>query len=60
LRRTVLYPCRHAGTGLAQDGKAQVEQIRWIEVADVGDRVGTLPPAVLMQLYDALRLHLAL
>jgi mRNA interferase MazF len=59
-----IYPfqslLRAAWTGLPQDGKAQAEQIRWINVADVGERVGELPPALMVQLNDALRLHLAL
>jgi mRNA interferase MazF len=49
-----------AYTGLPEDAKAQAEQIRWVDVAAVGERVGTLPPPTLMQLNDALRLHLAL
>ncbi len=49
-----------AFTGLAQDGKAQAEQIRWIDSAAVGERVGMLPPAILMSLNDAIRLHLSL
>jgi mRNA interferase MazF len=53
-----LLPARW--TGLPQDGKAQAEQIRWIDVADVKERVGTVPPGMLMLLNDALRLHLAL
>jgi mRNA interferase MazF len=59
-----LYPFQTllpaAYTGLPEDGKAQAEQIRWVDVTDVGERVGTLPPATLMQLNEALRLHLAL
>jgi mRNA interferase MazF len=47
-------------TGLARDGKAQAEQIRGIDVADVGVRVGMLPPAILITLNDALRLRLSL
>jgi mRNA interferase MazF len=47
-------------TGLAQDAKAQAEQIRWVDAADVGERVGTLPPAILLALNDAIRLHLSL
>jgi mRNA interferase MazF len=47
-------------TGLAQDGKAQAEQIRWIDAADVGERVGMLPLGILISLNDAIRLHLSL
>ena len=59
-----IYPfqtlLRAAFTGLVQDGKAQAEQIRWIDVAAVGERVGMVPPGMLMSLNDALRLHLSL
>ena len=59
-----IYPfqtlLRAAFTGLPQDSKAQAEQIRWIDVADVGERVGVVPVAVMMALGDALRLHLSL
>jgi len=51
---------RAAFTGLVQDGKAQAEQIRWIDVEAVGERVGMVPPGMLMSLNDALRLHLSL
>jgi mRNA interferase MazF len=47
-------------TGLAQDGKAQAEQICWVDVADVGERVGVIPPGIVMMLNDAMRLHLSL
>jgi mRNA interferase MazF len=59
-----IYPfqthLRAAYTGLTHDSKAQAEQIRWIDVADVGERVGVVPLAVMMALGDALRLHLSL
>jgi mRNA interferase MazF len=51
---------RAALTGLAQDGKAQAEQIRSVDVADVGECVGDVPPAIMFALHDAMRLHLAL
>jgi mRNA interferase MazF len=47
-------------TGLAQDAKTQAEQTRWIDAANVGERVGMLPPATLISLNDAIRLHLSL
>lgn len=39
---------------------AEAEQIRWVDVADVAERVAMVPPGMLMMLNDALRLHLAL
>jgi mRNA interferase MazF len=47
-------------TGLAVDSKAQAEQIRWVAVERVGTRVGVVPAALLSDLDEALRLHLAL
>ena len=47
-------------TGLPRDSKAQAEQVRSIAVERVKDRVGHLPPALLSDLEDALRLHLDL
>ncbi len=47
-------------TGLRSDSKAQAEQVRAVAVERLGARVGVLPPAVLADLDEALRLHLAL
>ena len=47
-------------TGLAQDSKAQAEQIRSVAVERIGQRVGLLTAALEEKLDDALRLHLAL
>lgn len=47
-------------TGLAADSKAQAEQIRPIAVSRIGRRVGQLPAAVMADLDEAIRLHLAL
>lgn len=47
-------------TGLAADSKAQAEQIRSIAVSRIGRRVGQLPAAVMADLDEAIRLHLAL
>ncbi len=47
-------------TGLARDSKAQAEQVRSIAVERVGGAIGRVPPALLRQIDDALRLHLAL
>lgn len=54
----VLLPAHQ--TGLPRDSKAQAEQVRSIAVERVRNRVGILPPALLSDLDDALRLHLAL
>jgi mRNA interferase MazF len=47
-------------TGLRVDSKAQAEQVRSVAVQRVGPTVGRLPAAVMGQLDEALRLHLAL
>ncbi|NNK49553.1 MAG: type II toxin-antitoxin system PemK/MazF family toxin, partial [Gemmatimonadetes bacterium] len=47
-------------TGLDRDSKAQAEQVRSISVERVSDKVGTVPPALMLAIDDALRLHLAL
>lgn len=47
-------------TGLDRDSKAQAEQVRSISVERVSHKVGTVPPAMMVAIDDALRLHLAL
>jgi mRNA interferase MazF len=47
-------------TGLVHDSKAQAEQVRSVAVESIGRSVGFVPAAVMMQLDQALRLHLAL
>lgn len=47
-------------TGLRVDSKAQAEQVRSVSVERVGPVVARLPPSVMAQLDEALRLHLAL
>lgn len=47
-------------TGLDRDSKAQAEQVRSVAVERVGDRVGVLTGAELVELDEALRIHLAL
>jgi mRNA interferase MazF len=47
-------------TGLERDSKAQAEQIRSVAIERIGDRVGVVPPELMAQLDEALRLHLAL
>lgn len=47
-------------TGLRSDSKAQAEQVRSVAIQQVGRRIGRLPPDLMGQLDEALRLHLAL
>lgn len=47
-------------TGLRVDSKAQAEQVRSVAVERVGARVAVVPSAVMDDIDDALRLHLAL
>ena len=54
----VLLPARD--TGLARDSKAQAEQVRSVAAERVGARLGAVPGAIMLQVDEALRLHLAL
>jgi len=54
----VLLPA--TGSGLDRDSKAQAEQIRSIAVERVGDRLGVVPNALMLEIDEALRLHLGL
>lgn len=54
----VLLPA--SDTGLDRDSKAQAEQIRSIAVERVGDRLGVVPNALMLEIDEALRLHLVL
>jgi mRNA interferase MazF len=54
----VFIPARDSG--LRQDSKAQAEQVRTISLLRLTERIGVVPPPVMAQLDDALRLHLAL
>ena len=47
-------------TGLSLDSKAQAEQVRSIAVERIGRPLGHVPPAIMTELDEALRLHLAL
>lgn len=47
-------------SGLDRDSKAQAEQIRSIDVARVGDRIGAVASATMRDLDEAIRIHLAL
>ena len=49
-----------AATGLERDSKAQAEQIRAVAIERLGGRIGVVPPAVMADLDEALRLHLAM
>ena len=49
-----------ATTGLQQDSKAQAEQVRSVAVQRVGELIGQVPAAVMLDIDEALRLHLAL
>ena len=54
----VLLPS--AATGLERDSKAQAEQVRSVAAERIGDRLGVVPAALMGQIDEALRLHLAL
>ncbi|MBM3695644.1 MAG: type II toxin-antitoxin system PemK/MazF family toxin [Actinobacteria bacterium] len=54
----VLLPAKE--TGLPRDSKAQAEQIRSISMDRIGPRLGAVPADLMLQLDEALRLHLAL
>ena len=47
-------------TGLRHDSKAQAEQIRSVDVQRIGAVLGRVPPAVMAELDEALRVHLQL
>lgn len=47
-------------TGLDRDSKAQAEQVRSISVDRISGKIGAVPPALMLAVDDALRLHLAL
>jgi len=49
-----------ASTGLPRDSKAQAEQVRSVSVERIGERMGVIPPSLMEQVEDALRLHLSL
>jgi mRNA interferase MazF len=47
-------------TGLKDDGKAQAEQVRSIDIRRIGERIGFVPAQLMDALDDALRVHLFL
>ena len=53
-------PLAAIDTGLARDSKAQAEQIRSVTVERVGARLGVVPNAIMLEIDEALRLHLGL
>jgi len=48
------------GTGLQRDSKVQAEQIRSLDLGRVGPVIGSVPPTMMQEIDDAIRLHLAL
>ena len=54
----VLLPARQ--TGLPRDSKAQAEQVRSVAIERIGNRIGRLPPSLITELDQALRVHLSL
>ncbi len=54
----VLIPAGESG--LVRDSKAQAEQVRSVSVGRVTDRIGTVPPDLMLEVNEALRLHLAI
>ncbi len=57
-RFQVLLPVE--ACGLPETSKAQVEQIRTLAITRVGPRIGTVPPALMREIDEALRIHLGL
>jgi mRNA interferase MazF len=61
---TRVYPfqvlLRATETGLCKDAKAQAEQVRAVDIQQLGPMVGAVPGPALLELDEALRLHLAL
>jgi mRNA interferase MazF len=54
----VLLPASE--TRLGRDSKAQAEQVRSIAVERVGERLGVVPSSIMLDIDEALRLHLGL
>jgi mRNA interferase MazF len=49
-----------ARTGLDSDSKAQAEQVRSVSIDRVLDKLGNVPPDLMLEIDEALRLHLSL
>jgi len=47
-------------SGLDRDSKAQAEQVRSVSVERVQERLGSVPAPLMLELDEALRVHLAL
>lgn len=47
-------------TGLGRDSKAHAEQVRSVSVKRVSRKVGAVPPPLMLEVDEALRLHLDL
>lgn len=47
-------------SGLDRDSKAQAEQVRSISLERIGTAVGSVPAPLMLEIDEALRLHLAL
>ncbi len=45
---------------LEHDSKAQAERVRTISLERVGERLGTIPAPLMLELDEALRIHLSL
>ena len=54
----VLLPAE--ASGLGQDSKAHAEQVRSVSVERVRERLGSVPVPLMLEVDEALRLHLAL
>ena len=54
----VLLPAE--ASGLDRDSKAQAEQVRSVSVERVRDQLGSVPAPLMLELDEALRVHLAL
>ena len=47
-------------SGLVRDSKAQAEQVRAVSVGRIAEQVGSVPAALMLDVDEALRLHLGL
>ncbi len=47
-------------TGLTRDSKAQAEQVRSVSADRVTSKAGSVPPGLMVEIDEALRLHLGL
>jgi mRNA interferase MazF len=54
----VLLPSHESG--LDRDSKAQAEQVRSVSIDRIKQRIGTVPAPLMLELDEAVRLHLAL